>query len=336
MMPPKPDPMAVRDLIGYGEALPDPQWPGGAAIAVNFNLNVEGGGEATLANGDPVSEGMLNDIGVPTYTGVRVPLVESVFEYGSRRGVWRVLDAFRDFDIKVSILAVARALEQNPQLASALVEHGHEIVSHGYRWIDYAVVPEEIEREHMRKAVNILTALTGARPVGWMTGRPGPNTRQLLVETGGFLYDRDSLADELPYWVAINGQPRLVIPYSYEANDNRFNENSGFSTSDHFLTYMRDAFDLLRREGQKGSPKLLSIGLHDRLIGRPGRCGGLIKLLEHMLGFDDVWFCTGLQIAEHWHKNFPPNSSMHSLAEIVGGGRESMFGSIAHPGSGVG
>jgi allantoinase len=311
MTAPKPDPTLTRDLIGYGEFPPDPLWPNGATIAVNFNLNVEGGGESTLANGDRVSEGMLNDIGAPTYSGVRVPLVESVFEYGSRRGVWRVLDAFRDFDVKMSILAVARALEQNSDLAKAFARRGHEIVSHGYRWIDYAAVPEELEREHIGRAVDALTALTGIRPLGWMTGRPGPNTRRLLVEHGGFLYDRDSLADELPYWMSVNGQPHLVIPYSYEANDNRFNENSGFSTAEHFFTYMRDAFDLLRREGQKGAPKLLSIGLHDRLIGRPGRCDGLIRLLEYMRSFDDVWFCTGLQIAEHWRKTFAPRPAGH-------------------------
>jgi len=228
-----------------------------------------------------------------------------VFEYGSRRGAWRVLDAFDEFSIKTSILGVARALEQNPQLAKACVERGHEMVSHGYRWIDYAVAPEAVEREHIKRAVDILAKLTGARPVGWMTGRPGPNTRRLLVEAGGFLYDRDSLADELPYWLAISGLPHLVIPYSYEANDNRFNENSGFSTGGDFFTYMRDAFDVLYREGQRGAPKLLSIGLHDRLIGRPGRCKGLIKLLEYMRGFDDVWFCTGADIAAHWRKYFP-------------------------------
>jgi allantoinase len=306
MIEAKPDPMTARDLVGYGEFPPDPQWPGGAVITVNFNLNVEGGGEATLANGDEVSEGMLNDIGVPTFSGRRVPLVESVFEYGSRRGVWRVLDAFRDFSIQVSVLGVARALEQNPDLARAIVERGHEIVSHGYRWIDYGAVPESVERAHIRQAIEILTKVTGTKPVGWMTGRPGPNTRRLIVETGGFLYDRDSLADELPYWLRVGDKSHLVIPYSYEANDNRFNENSGFSTSDDFFRYMCDAFDLLYREGSNGSPKLLSIGLHDRLIGRPGRCGGLIKLLEHMRGFDRVWFCRGLDIAEHWRKNFPP------------------------------
>jgi len=302
---PKPDPMIARDLIGYGEFSPDPAWPGGAVIAVNFNLNVEGGGEATLANGDDVSEGMLNDIGVPTQADRRVPLVESAFEFGSRRGAWRVLDVFREFSIKVSVLGVARALEQNPELARAFVERGHEIVAHGYRWIDYGTVSEDVERDHIRRAVEILTKLTGTKPVGWMTGRPGPNTRRLIVEAGGFLYDRDSLADELPYWLRVGDKPHLVIPYSYEANDNRFNENSGFSTGDDFFTYMRDAFDLLYREGKNGVPKLLSIGLHDRLIGRPGRCGGLIKLLEHMRGHEHVWFCRGVDVAEHWRSNFP-------------------------------
>ncbi|MGB7100873.1 MAG: polysaccharide deacetylase family protein, partial [Xanthobacteraceae bacterium] len=209
MLKPRPDPMIARDLVGYGEHLPNPLWPGDATIAVNFNLNVEGGGELSLANGDTKSEGALNDIGASAMEGVRVPLVESVFEYGSRRGVWRVLDAFRDFSIHVSILAVARGLEQHPALARAFVERGHEVVSHGYRWIDYCVVPENIEREHIARAVDILTRLTGSRPVGWMTGRPGPNTRRLLAEAGGFLYDRDSLADELPYWLIVAGVPHL-------------------------------------------------------------------------------------------------------------------------------
>jgi peptidoglycan/xylan/chitin deacetylase (PgdA/CDA1 family) len=304
----KPDPMIARDLVGYGEFPPNPAWPGGAVIAVNFNLNVEGGGESTLYNGDDVSEGMLNDIGVPTMAGVRVPLVESVFEFGSRRGAWRVLDAFRDFAIPINVLGVARALEQNPALAKAFVARGHEVVSHGYRWIDYCAVPEDVEREQIKRAVDILAELTGTRPVGWMTGRPGPNTRRLLVEAGDFLYDRDSLADELPYWLKVHGKPHLVIPYSYEANDNRFNENSGFSTGDDFFTYMRDAFDVLYREGVKGSPKLLSIGLHDRLIGRPGRVGGLVKLLDYMRGREGVWFCRGIDIARHWRTHFPPPS----------------------------
>ena len=297
--------MIARDLVGYGATPPHPRWPDGALIAVNFNLHVEGGGESTLANGDEESEGMLNDIGVGTQRGRRVPLVESVFEYGSRRGAWRVLEVFGDLGVKASILGVARALEQNPELAKAFVAQGHEIVSHGCRWIDYGAVAEEVERTHIRSAVEILTKLAGTRPVGWMTGRPGPNTRRLVVEAGGLLYDRDSLADELPYWLTISGRPHLVIPYSYEANDNRFNENSGFSTGDDFFTYMRDAFDVLYGEGLRGAPKLLSIGLHDRLIGRPGRCKGLIRLLEYMRGFNKVWFCTGADIARHWYKEFP-------------------------------
>lgn len=301
----KPDPMLFRDFYGYGEQLPDPKWPDNAVIAVNFNLNVEGGGEATPYNSDPVSEGMLNDIGVPEFKDRRSPLVESVFEYGSRRGSWRLLDIMRDFSVPMSVLGVARALEQNPALARAFVDRGHEIVSHGYRWIDYGDVPLETEREHVQKAIALLTSLTGTRPAGWMTGRPGPNTRQLIVEAG-FEYDRDALNDELPYWLEVGGKTHLVIPYSFETNDNRFNENSGFSTGDDFFHYMRDAFDVLHREGEKGSPKLLSIGLHDRLIGRPARSIGLVKLLEHMRQRQGVWFCRGIDIAQHWKKNFAP------------------------------
>lgn len=302
----RPDPMQQRDLVGYGAVSPDPRWPDGAKIAVSISLNIEGGGEATLANGDAVSEGMLNDIGVPAKDGVRVPLVESVFEYGSRRGAWRILDILDRFNVPVSVLGVARALEQNPELAKACIARGHEIVSHGYRWIDYCHVDEETERRHIRQAVDILTGLTGVRPLGWMTGRPGPNTRRLLAEEGGFLYDRDSLADELPYWVKTESGPFLIIPYSYEANDNRFNENSGFSTGDEFFKYIRDAFDVLYAEGIRGAPKLLSIGLHDRLIGRPGRVGGLIKLLEYINAQEGVWFARGIDIAHHWRKHFPP------------------------------
>ncbi|RTL71703.1 MAG: chitin deacetylase [Hyphomicrobiales bacterium] len=298
--------MRERNLIGYGPTPPDPQWPGDAYIAVNFNLNIEGGGEASLANGDAASEGMLNDIGVPSFPGRRVPLVESVFEYGSRRGVWRLAEMFRSAAIPVSVLGVARALELNPEMARVLTADGHEMVSHGYRWIDYGAVDEATERAMIAQAVKVITEQTGARPLGWMTGRPGPNTRRLVAEEGGFLYDRDSLADELPYWVAMPTGPHLVIPYSYEANDNRFNENSGFNTADDFFTYMRDAFDVLYAEGKAGSPKLLSIGLHDRLIGRPGRAPGLARLIAHMKSHDRVWFCRGIDIARHWRDRFPP------------------------------
>lgn len=298
--------MPDRDFIGYGVTPPNPEWPGGAAIAVNFNLNVEGGGELSLANGDAMSEGMLNDIGVPTHVGRRVPLVESVFEFGSRRGAWRVLDIFQRFGIQISVLGVARALEQNPALARACVERGHEMVSHGDRWIDYGEVPEALERQHIRRAVETLTRLTGARPLGWMTGRPGPNTRRLVAAEGGFLYDRDSLADELPYWLRLPTGQHLVIPYSFETNDNRFNDNAGFSTADDFFTYLRDAFDLMYEEGVAGAPKLLSIGLHDRLIGRPARAVGLIRLLEYMRSRERVWFCRGIDVAQHWIARHKP------------------------------
>ena len=294
-----------RDFLGYGADPPNPQWPGGARVAVNINLNFEGGGERSVMDGDSVSEGALNDIGFPSLPGVRSPMVESVFEYGSRVGGWRLLRLFRKFGIKVCLLAVARAAERNPEITRAFVEDGHEIVSHGYRWIDYGAVPEVLERQHIRMAIEGLAKLVGARPLGWMTGRPGPNTRRLICEEGGFLYDRDSLSDELPYWLRMDTGYHLVVPYSYDANDNRFNENSGFSTGRDFFTYMRDAFDVLYREGAQGSPKLFSIGLHDRLIGRPGRAGGLSKLLAYMRKHKGVWFCRGIDIAHHWRTHFP-------------------------------
>jgi peptidoglycan/xylan/chitin deacetylase (PgdA/CDA1 family) len=293
-----------RDFIGYGASPPDPQWPGGARIALNINLNFEGGGERSLMDGDGESEGVLNDIGQPALIGRRSPLVESVFEYGSRVGGWRLLKLFKSFGVRVSLLAVARAAERNPQLTRAFVEDGHEIVSHGYRWIDYQLVPEELEREHIRLAGETLERVTGVKPVGWMTGRPGENTRRLLVEHGGYMYDRDALNDELPYWLSVNGNAHLVVPYSFETNDNRFNENSGFNTGDDFSRYMMDCFDVLYAEGAV-QPKLMSLALHDRLIGRPGRITGLIRFMEHVREHDGVWICTGREIADHWRKVHP-------------------------------
>ncbi len=295
----------ARDFIGYGADPPHPRWPDGARIAININLNYEAGGESSILDGDAASEAMLTDIGVESYPGLRSPLAESVFEYGSRSGVWRLLRILERFDIKVSVLGVVRALERNPEVTRAFVAAGHEIVSHGYRWIDYHKVDEATEREHMRRAVAGIEKLTGSRPAGWMTGRPGPNTRRLLVEHGGFLYDRDALNDELPYWVEVGGRHHLVVPYSYETNDNRFDRNRGFSTADDFFCYHRDCFDLLYEEGLE-RPKLMSIGLHDRLIGRPGRAVGLIRFLEHARRRPGVWFCRGVDVAEHWRQNFPP------------------------------
>jgi len=295
----------ARDFVGYGRTPPNPKWPGGARIAVNFNLNYEAGGEASVEEGDSASEGMLNDIGFPAIEGQRSPLAESAFEYGSRVGVWRVLRTFERFNVPMSVLAVARGLEQNPDAAAAFVELGHEIVSHGWRWIDYLAEDEATERAHMSRAVETITRLTGGAPVGWMTGRPSNRTRRLLVEHGGFMYDRDALNDELPYWVDVAGTRHLVIPYSYETNDNRCDQSAGFAQADDFFQYMRDAFDLLYEEGAD-APKLLSIGLHERLIGRPARAAGLARLLDYMGSQDGVWFCTGRDIAEHWHREHAP------------------------------
>ncbi|MFC3228410.1 polysaccharide deacetylase family protein [Marinibaculum pumilum] len=288
-----------RDLAGYGRRLPDPQWPGGARIAVNICLNLEAGGESSILHGDGASEGLLTDIGWPSIPAARSMLAESAFEYGPRRGAWRLLRMMRERGIRGSMLCVAMAMQRVPDLAAALVEDGHEVVSHGWRWIDYQDVPKAVEREHIGLAVQSLEALTGRRPVGWMTGRPGPNTRRLVAEEGGFLYDRDALNDELPYWVEAAGRPHLVIPYSYETNDNRFDGNAGFNTADDYFQYMRDAFDLLYAEGAE-EPRMLSLGLHDRLIGRPGRAVGFARLLDHMQGHDGVWFATGEEIARHW------------------------------------
>jgi peptidoglycan/xylan/chitin deacetylase (PgdA/CDA1 family) len=296
-----------RDFVGYGRVPPDPQWPGNARLALNINLNYEAGGERNVLEGDDTSEDMLTDIGFAAQSGIRSPLVESAFEYGSRIGVWRLLRIFKAFDIRVSILGVVRALERNPEVIAAFLEARHEIVSHGWRWIDYHTMAPDIEREHIRRATDAIARMTNTATIGWMTGRPGPNTRQLLVETNRILYDRDYLGDELPFWVNVLGKQHLIIPYSYETNDNRFNENRGFSTADDFARYMIDCFDLLYAEGAQ-SPRLMSIGLHDRLIGRPGRAPGLIRFLEHVRRHDSVWICTGRDIADHWHRVHPPRS----------------------------
>ena len=293
-----------RDFIGYGANPPDPQWPGAARIAVNINLNFEGGGGRSVMDGDGVSEGVLNDIGMPSLPGVRSPIVESVFEYGSRVGGWRLLRLFRRFGVKISLLAVAKAAERNPELARAFVEDGHEIVSHGYRWLDYQTIPEEVERKHVRLGIETIERIAGVRPVGWMTGRPSANTRRLHLEFGGFLYDRDSLNDELPYWITIGATRHLVIPYSFETNDNRFDQNLGFSTGENFARYMIDCFEVMYEEGTE-HPKLMSLALHDRLTGRPGRITGLVKFLDHITARDRVWICTGWQIAEHWCRAHP-------------------------------
>jgi peptidoglycan/xylan/chitin deacetylase (PgdA/CDA1 family) len=293
----------ARDFRGYGQTPPHAQWPGNARIAININLNFEAGGERSMMDGDGTSESMLTDTGFPAYPGKRSQIVESAFEYGTRAGVWRILRILKKFDVKCSVLGVVKSLERNPDAVEAFMTDGHEIVSHGYRWLDYQSVDEATEREHIRLAVASIKAMTGKAPVGWMTGRPSDNTRRLLAEHGGFLYDRDTLNDELPYWVEVDQKPYLVIPYSYESNDNRYDHN-GFGTAEDFARYMIDCFDMLYEEGLD-RPKIMSIGLHDRLVGRPARAVGLVKFLEHVRKHDRVWFCSGEDIAGHWRTTHP-------------------------------
>jgi peptidoglycan/xylan/chitin deacetylase (PgdA/CDA1 family) len=297
-----------RDFRGYGAHPPHANWPSGARIAVNINLNVEAGGERSILEGDDCSENVLTDIGFPAYAGKRSPMVESAFEYGPRVGCWRLLRIFRRYDIKVSILGVVRGLQQYPEVTRAFFEDGHEIVSHGWRWLDYHDVSERAEREHIRLAVEGIKALIGEAPAGWFNGRPSINTRRLVIEHGGFLYDRDYLGDELPFWVRHAGRDHLVIPFSFETNDNRFDQNNGFSTADDFATYLIDCFDLLYQEGAE-VPKIMTVSLHDRLVGRPAKAVGLIKFLDHARKHDRVWFCTGKDIADHWYRTHPPKNA---------------------------
>lgn len=293
-----------RDFKGYGRHPPNPQWPGGARIAVQIALNYEAGGERNILHGDAASEDVLADGPFGPYPGLRAPYVESEFEFGSRVGTWRLLRILRERGIPCSFLAVGQAIEANPEIACAAVEDGHEMVGHGYRWFDYQGVPLEEERRYIRQTVDAITRITGTRPVGWMTGRPSMNTRRLLVEEGGFLYDRDSLSDELPYWVSVTGKPHLCVPYSFETNDLRCTAFGDFVTSEDYFTYMKDAFDCLYAEGET-QPRMLSLALHDRILGRPARAVGLQRLLDYLQSHERVWFARGDEIARHWIGRFP-------------------------------
>ncbi len=295
-----------RDLIGYGAQPPHPQWPGDARLAVQFVINYEEGGENCILHGDPASEAFLSEsVGAQPLYGVRNLNMESVYEYGSRAGFWRLHRLFTERQIPVTVYAVAMALERNPDAAAAMVAAGWEVASHGYRWIDYQYVGAETEREHMQRAIEIHTRLTGQRPQGWYTGRVSPHTRYLVVAEGGFLYDADSYADDLPYWVYDYGRPHLVIPYTLDNNDMRFATYQGFNSGEQFFTYLRDAFDLLYAEGA-ASPKMMSIGLHGRLSGRPGRAAALARFLDYVQQHERVWLCRRLDIAQHWHACQPP------------------------------
>jgi allantoinase len=295
-----------RDLVGYGPDPPDPRWPGGARLALQIVMNYEEGGERSILHGDDHAEAFLGEVvGTEPLAGVRNVQMESIYEYGSRVGLWRLLRLFAERRVPISVFAVAMALERHPAAARAIVEAGHEIVSHGWRWIDYQFVEEAVEQEHIRLAVDALTRLTGSRPLGWYTGRLGPNTRRLVVEEGGFLYDADAYNDDLPYWVVVSGRPHLVVPYTLDNNDMKFGGYQGFNSGDQFFAYLRDAFDVLYAEGAE-RPRMMSVGLHTRLVGRPGRFAALQRFLDHVQRHSDVWICRRIDIARHWITHHPP------------------------------
>ncbi len=295
-----------RDMVGYGRNPPDPKWPDHARLAVQFVINYEEGGESCILHGDECAEAFLSEvIGAIPLAGARHINIESMYEYGSRAGFWRLHRMFTERGIPVTVYGVAMALERNPEAVAAMLEADWEVASHGYRWIDYKYFAQQTEREHLHKAIAIHTQVTGDRPLGWYTGRNSPNTRRLVVEEGGFLYDADSYADDLPYWVHDYGKPHLVIPYTLDNNDMRFATAQGFNSGDQFFAYLRDAFDVLYAEGE-ASPKMMSVGLHCRLVGRPGRAASLARFLDYVQQHDRVWLCRRLDIARHWHEHHKP------------------------------
>ena len=294
-----------RDLVGYGQQPPDPQWPGGARLAVNIVLNYEEGGESTPLEGDSASEAFLHEVvGARPTVGRRNLNTESMFEYGSRTGFWRVHRIAEAYGFPLTVFAVGQALERNPAAGRAMVDAGWEVASHGWRWIDYGEVPIEVEREHLRRSIAAIESVCGVRPVGWYTGRGTEATRRLVVEHGGFLYDSDSYADELPYWVDVEGRDHLVVPYTLDANDFKFLLTNGFVTANDFATYLIDSFDQLYAEGGR----MLSVGLHCRIVGRPGRAPALQRFLEHVRAHEDVWVATRADIARHWHAMHPSSA----------------------------
>lgn len=298
-----------RDLVGHGQRPPPAQWPAGARIAVQFVVNYEEGGENCVLHGDPASEAFLSEIvGATPWPNQRHPSMESIYEYGSRVGVWRLLDLFARYEIPLTVFGVAMALERNPAVAEAAMAAGHEICSHGYRWIDYRDVPEDLEREHLERAIEIIRSLTGERPLGWYTGRTSERTRALVVEEGGFLYDADDYNDDLPFWTEVNGKSHLVVPYTLDNNDMRFATPQGFNSGDQFYSYLRDAFDVLYAESEH-TPRMMSVGLHCRLVGRPGRLAALARFIEHTRRFDDVWYGRRIDIARHWRAAHPATAS---------------------------
>jgi putative urate catabolism protein len=294
-----------RDMVGYGANPPDPKWPDDARVALQIVVNYEEGAENAVLHGDPASETFLSDIiGAAPFDGRRHMSMESLYEYGSRAGFWRLMRLFEERGLPVTMFAVGMALERHPDAARAMVALGHEVASHGWRWINYDQIDEATERDHMRRAIESITRLTGQRPLGWYTGRTSERTQRLVAEEGGFLYDADSYADDLPYWVKVEGRDHLIVPYTLDANDMRFATAQGFNTGEQFFAYLRDAFDTLYEEGAY-APKMMSVGLHCRLAGRPGRIAGLKRFLDHVARHDKVWICRRVDIARHWRRVHP-------------------------------
>jgi len=292
-----------RDLVGYGQKGKKISWPNNSKLALQFVLNYEEGGENSVLNGDKYSETFLSEIiGAKAVKGRHVSM-ESIYEYGSKAGFWRLNSLFKEKKIPITVFAVGLALKQNLEVCDALKNGDYEIAAHGFRWIDYQDVKKSVEKKHMQQAIKTIKDIFGSRPLGWYTGRCSPNTRDLVFDDGGFLYDSDSYSDDLPYWEYRGKKKQLIIPYTLDNNDMRFATNQGFNTGDHFYNYLKDSFDTLYEEG-KTTPKMMSVGLHCRLIGRPGRIQSLKKFLDYVLKFEDIWICKRIDIAKHWIKNY--------------------------------
>jgi allantoinase len=305
--PTTPDP---RDMVGYGRKVPHAQWPGQAKIAVQFVLNYEEGGENNVLHGDPTSETFLSELVTAQAYENRHMTMESMYEYGSRVGVWRILREFEKRGLPMTIFGVAMALERYPELTQTFMDLGHEIASHGLRWIHYQNLPEATEKRHLDLATHVIRDMTGGQwPVGWYTGRDSPNTRRLVADQGSYEYDSDYYGDDLPFWSPVTKSdgtvvPHLIVPYSLDTNDMRFVQAQGFNTGEHFLQYLKDSFDVLYAEGED-APKMMSIGMHCRLLGKPGRFGALQKFLDYVQSHERVWICRRVDIARHWKATHP-------------------------------
>jgi putative urate catabolism protein len=300
-----------RNLVGYGRNSPDPKWPDEARVAVQFVINYEEGGESSILDGDPASENLLSEIvGAQPWPNQRNLNMESIYEYGSRAGFWRLFRLFTSLKVQATVYGVTLAMARNPEAVAAMKEAGWEIASHGYRWLEYKDFPEDLERKHIVEAVRLHTELTGERPYGIYQGKPSDNTLRLVMEEGGFLYSSDSYADDLPYWVkGLDDKPFLIIPYTLDTNDMRFATPQGFNSGDQFFSYLKDTFDTLYDEGKEGSPKMMSVGLHCRLVGRPGRIAALKRFIEYVQKHDKVWIPRRIEIAQHWYQHHQPDKT---------------------------